>query len=101
MDNVNHPQHYEGATSFECIETMLIAFGVEYTQVFCVLISYKYMWRYELKNGKEDLEKAGWYLDKYFGIAVEYDSNPCYLEDKVIVLQNLLNEKKEKLNGSN
>ena len=24
----------------------------------------KYLWRYEMKNGEEDLEEAKWYLDK-------------------------------------
>ena len=26
-DNVNHPKHYEGSTSLECIEAMELAFG--------------------------------------------------------------------------
>ena len=26
-DNVNHPKHYEGATSIECIDAMIVAFG--------------------------------------------------------------------------
>lgn len=97
LDNVNHPKHYEDSTSFECIETMLIAFGIEYTQVFCVLNAYKYMWRYENKNGLEDLEKTQWYLDKYFSLVSEYEEDP--LPEKAMLLQFLLNDKRSKING--
>ena len=31
----------------------------------CLLNSFKYIWRTYNKNGREDIEKAKWYLDKY------------------------------------
>ena len=34
-DNVNHPKHYEGATSIECIEAMIVAFGKQAVYDFC------------------------------------------------------------------
>lgn len=68
-DNVNHPAHYEGNTSLECIDVMEIAFGAEATSYFCICNAFKYLWRYKHKNGLEDLEKAGWYLDKFQDIA--------------------------------
>lgn len=62
-DNVNNPKHYAGGTSLECIEAMRITFGKDAVAEFCLCNAYKYLWRHKLKNGKEDLEKAKWYID--------------------------------------
>lgn len=62
VDNVNHPKHYEGSTSLECIEAMEVAFGFKAVGYFCLCNAFKYMWRYRNKNGMEDLNKANWYL---------------------------------------
>ena len=64
-DNVNHPIHYEGHTSIECIDAMILTFGVKRTAEYCVQNAYKYIWRHENKNGIEDLKKAEWYLNKF------------------------------------
>lgn len=61
-DNIN-PNHYKSQCSLECIDTMRVAFGDRYVFIFCCMNAYKYMWRYENKNGEEDLKKADWYLD--------------------------------------
>ena len=62
-DPVSHPSHYcQG--NIECIDAMLAAYGKEAVSTFCVLNAFKYLWRSEHKNGKEDLEKAIWYLKK-------------------------------------
>lgn len=63
-DNVNHPSHYNQG-KFECIDVMVETFGKEVTQHFCLLNSFKYIWRTGEKNGIEDIKKAAWYLDKY------------------------------------
>lgn len=63
-DSVNHPSHYKGE-KFECIEVMLEVFGVEAVRNFCLLNTFKYLWRSNKKNGKEDISKAEWYLAKY------------------------------------
>ena len=63
VDNVNHPKHYEGSTSLECIECMEVIFGYKIVAYFCLCNAFKYMWRYKNKNGEEDLNKAGWYLN--------------------------------------
>lgn len=63
VDNVNHPKHYEGKTSLECIECMRLIFGVRATHHFCFGNAFKYLWRYKHKNGYEDIKKARWYLD--------------------------------------
>lgn len=64
-DKVNHPSHYEGHTSIECIDAMILTFGVKRTAEYCVQNAYKYIWRHENKNGIEDLKKAEWYLNKF------------------------------------
>lgn len=64
-DKVNHPSHYEGHTSIECIDAMILTFGVKRTAEYCVQNAYKYIWRHENKNGIEDLKKAEWYINKF------------------------------------
>ena len=62
-DNIN-PSHYKSQCSLECIEAMQMAFGKEMVYDFCICNAWKYMWRYENKNGVEDISKAQWYVDK-------------------------------------
>lgn len=71
-DNVNHPSHYETG-KFECIEVMQEVFGVEAVQNFCVCNAFKYLYRHRRKNGKEDIEKARWYLNKYLELEAKDD----------------------------
>lgn len=57
-DPVNHPAHYTSSPSgIECIQV------VEHMN-FCLGNAVKYIWRADLKNGIEDLEKAKWYIDR-------------------------------------
>lgn len=57
-DNVNHPNHYTSHPSgVECIE-------LTEDMNFCLGNAFKYVWRHSLKNGREDLEKAIWYLNR-------------------------------------
>lgn len=57
-DPVNHPQHYTShASGVECIQ-------ITEHMSFCVGNAVKYLWRADLKNGLEDLEKARWYIDR-------------------------------------
>lgn len=74
-DNVNHPQHYEGHTSLECIDVMGILFGSEAVSYFCLCNAFKYLWRHKHKNGLEDLEKAEWYLNKFSEIDYVFPEN--------------------------
>ena len=64
QDNVNHPKHYEGHTSIECIDNMRLIFGNQIVADYCMVNAYKYLSRHKYKNGYEDLCKAKWYLDK-------------------------------------
>lgn len=63
VEEVNHPKRYKGSCSLECIEVMEVTFGYEAVVHFCLCNAFKYMWRFENKNGEEDLNKARWYLD--------------------------------------
>ncbi len=62
-DNVDHPSHYTQG-SIECIDAIKEATkhlrGIEATDTGNIL---KYMWRWNNKNGLEDLRKARWYLN--------------------------------------
>jgi len=60
-ETVNHPDHYKGG-GYECIEVMKAVFGADAVKDFCLLNAFKYVWRADKKNGKEDIRKAIWYL---------------------------------------
>lgn len=63
-DNVNHPAHYETG-KFECIDVMIETQGTEAVKDFCICNAFKYLYRHGRKNGREDIKKAIWYLNKY------------------------------------
>jgi len=57
-DNVNHPKHYtKHPSGIECIQ-------ITEHMSFTLGNAVKYIWRADLKNGTEDLEKAVWYLKR-------------------------------------
>ena len=63
-DMVNHPQHYTQG-GIECIDALKAAtVGKRGIEAVCVANVIKYLWRYEEKNGIEDVKKARWYIDK-------------------------------------
>lgn len=62
MDKVNKPAHYQGA--IECIDAIESTMTKEAFRGYLKGNVMKYMWRYEKKNGVEDLQKAEWYLKK-------------------------------------
>lgn len=62
---VNHPNHYASG-NIECIDAMVECFGKKSTEDFCLLNAFKYLWRCNIKENKnQDIEKANWYLNKY------------------------------------
>lgn len=67
-DPVNHPAHYT-AGGIECIDAIAAALTCQKDPMEAWLTGQvlKYLWRWPLKNGKEDLEKARWYLDRLIG----------------------------------
>lgn len=62
-DAVNHPAHYEHG--IECIDEMILLYGVVETMFFCKLNAHKYRKRAFDKGGKEDMDKSDWYMKEY------------------------------------
>ena len=63
QDIINSPGHYADST-IECIDAMEAMMTPEQFIGYLRGNVFKYQWRYEKKNGIEDLKKAQWYLDK-------------------------------------
>lgn len=61
MDAVAHPKHYTNG-DMECIEAIRGMLGHEGYQAYLRGNILKYLWRYQFKNGMEDLQKAREYL---------------------------------------
>lgn len=63
-DTVNHPQHYTQG-GIECIECIKAAVTNKVgIKAVCVANVIKYLFRYEEKNGVEDVRKAQWYIER-------------------------------------
>lgn len=69
-DMVNHPPHYNGHPSgVECIEvTELLSFNLGN--------AFKYAFRHRSKNGREDLEKCQWYLNRAISSSYAQEVRP-------------------------
>lgn len=64
IDVVNHPPHYTKGR-IECIDAIDSATtGKSGIEAVCVANIIKYLFRYEEKNGLEDVKKAQWYINK-------------------------------------
>ena len=64
VDNVNNPQHYNSG-NIECIEAIAESMSNEQFRGYLKGNCMKYLWRYDYKGkAAEDLQKAGWYLNK-------------------------------------
>ena len=63
-NNVEHPAHYTNG-KYECINVIEdVTKDLVGLEAVCTANVIKYMWRWKLKNGVEDLKKARWYLNK-------------------------------------
>lgn len=62
-DVVNHPDHYNGYAR-EVIDSICGLCNEAEFKGYLKGNVIKYIARYEMKNGAEDLEKAQWYLEK-------------------------------------
>jgi hypothetical protein len=62
-DNVNNPHHYNHK-GVECIAAIEASMEPSQFKGYLKGNIIKYLWRYEYKNGVEDLKKAQWYLNK-------------------------------------
>lgn len=62
-DNIN-PSHYQQG-DVECIDALEAAtVNLQGIKAVCTANAIKYLWRWEEKNGREDLEKAVWYIQR-------------------------------------
>ena len=64
-DVVNKPKHYNREGALQCIDEMILLFGVDVVKNFCLCNAWKYRYRAADKNGTEDLAKSDWYIKKY------------------------------------
>ena len=63
LNTVAHPKHYSG--KIECIDCIESAVSeLNGFEGFLAGNVIKYVFRFKRKNGKEDLQKAEWYLCK-------------------------------------
>lgn len=84
-DNVNHPQHYTQG-GVECIDALKAAtVGKTGIEAVCVANVIKYLWRYEEKNGLEDVKKAQWYINRLIQeLEEKKENNTFYDPDNVV-----------------
>lgn len=67
---VDHPAHYAG--DIECKDVMIQQFGKDAYMWFCLLNSFKYQYRCNMKEDcKQDLQKSRWYLNEYLKLLDE------------------------------
>ena len=64
-ETVNHPQHYNREGAMECLDEMILIYGIEAVMCFCLCNAHKYRYRATHKNGEDDLRKSDWYMNKY------------------------------------
>ena len=93
MSSIYHPNHYTEC-SLECIDVMVIAFGVQQTYDFCKMNAFKYLWRYKNKNGNEDIAKAQNYLGMARNLKEQYPGLVNHTE-QLLTLETLMEKLKE------
>lgn len=71
-DMVNHPSHYTDS-GMECIDEMIMLYGVEEVRSFCKLNAHKYRKRAMKKGGQQDVDKSDWYLKMYAKLSTKQD----------------------------
>ena len=64
LDKVNHPSHYTHG-KVECIDALEAAtVELKGIEAVCTANAIKYLWRWKMKNGIEDLKKANWFINR-------------------------------------
>jgi len=70
-DSVERPRHYNQG-KVECIDAIESAVAtLSGYEGYLIGSAIKYLWRWKIKNGKEDLLKARWFLDKLINYSDE------------------------------
>ena len=85
IDNVNHPKHYTQG-GIECIDALKAAtVGKTGIEAVCVANVIKYCWRYEEKNGLEDVKKAQFYIKRLIQELEEKKENCSFTDPDDVV----------------
>ena len=85
IDNVNHPSHYTQG-GIECIDALKAAtVGKTGIEAVCVGNVIKYLFRYENKNGLEDVRKAQWYINRLIQELEEKKGNRSFTDPDDVV----------------
>lgn len=63
--NPSHYESYDPEINISCIDAMRAAFGREDVKAFCLINSFKYIYRSSSKGKNTDIGKAIWYLNKF------------------------------------
>ena len=85
IDNVNHPKHYTQG-GIECIDALKAAtVGKTGIEAVCVANVIKYLFRYENKNGLEDVRKAQWYINRLIKELEEKKENRPFTDPDDVV----------------
>ena len=63
-DMVNHPPHYNQG-DIECIDAIRAMLSPEEFRGYLRGTSLKYRWRYQYKDGMQDIDKAEWYEKRF------------------------------------
>ncbi len=58
MSDTINPEHYIGSNGIECHQAQLAIVGAEGMKAYWTSTTMKYLWRWQKKNGVEDLRKA-------------------------------------------
>ena len=96
-DPVQHPSHYTFG-GIECIDAITAALTCHQDPVAAWLTGQiiKYLWRWPMKNGLEDLKKAKFYLDRLIEHAdKETFKNSYFLRDLMERVEEDYRQRKE------
>jgi flagellar hook-basal body complex protein FliE len=85
-DVVNHPSHYQGKV--ECIDCLEAATeGLVGIEAVCTANAIKYLYRWKRKNGKTDLLKSVWYINRLIEHLETQESNSAKCEDELDIMK--------------
>ena len=88
-EQVNHPSHYNKAGRKECIVEMEEKYGIPATVGFCLMNTYKYLYRAGDKFGNsalQDESKARWYFDYANKLLEKTNKEDCFKENSDLYL---------------
>lgn len=64
-DKAINPNHYQGRGGKQCYDVIREILGVDQLMAFYKANTIKYLYRFDTKNGLQDIRKAKWYAAEY------------------------------------